>query len=123
MRNLIAQEVVFEAKQPFRGFGPLGLEGAASAPSVFDNIISSIIGLITIIAGVWFIFLLIAGAIGVMTAGGDKANMETARKRITNGVIGLVIVVAGIFLVELIGKLLGLDDILLPGEAIIKLGQ
>lgn len=119
MENLLAREIPLGGVE---GIGPLGTPGG-QAGSLFDNIISSIIGLITIIAGVWFIFLLIAGAIGVMTAGGDKANMETARKRITNGVIGLVIVVAGIFLVELIGKLLGLDDILLPGEAIIKLGQ
>ena len=104
---------------PLEGIGPLGTPGG-QAGSLFDDIISAAIGLITIIAGIWFVFLLISGAIGVMTAGGDKASMETARKRITSGVIGLVIVVAGIFLVELIGGLLGLD-ILQPGKQILNL--
>lgn len=104
------------------GIGPLGTPGGAEgAADLFDDIISSTIGLITIIAGIWFIFLIISGGIGIMTAGGDKASLEGARRRITTGIIGLAVVVAGIFLVQLIGGLLGFEDILQPGQKIITL--
>lgn len=90
----------------FKGFGPLG-NPEGSGVSTFSKIISSTIGLLTIIAVVWFVFILITGAIGIMSAGGDKAAMETSRKRISSGVIGIVIVVAAIFILDLIGALLG----------------
>ncbi len=66
----------------------------------------------TIIAIIWFIFVLITGAISMIGAGGDKAQVENARKRITTGLIGLVVVVIAIFLVDLIGNLLGIENIL-----------
>ena len=96
----------------FKGFGPLGLEGGESAPEVFTKFLSSAIGLITIIAIIWFVILMIMGAIGIMGSGGDKAALETARKRITTGVIGLVVVVAALFIVQLIGRLIGIPNIL-----------
>src|SRR3989344_1131532 len=119
MKKLIARQIDFGG--PLEGVGPLGTPGdAEGAATLFNNIISSVIGLITIIAGIWFVFLLITGAIGIMSAGGDKAAMEEARKRITTGLIGLIVVVAGIFLVDLIGGFLGLD-ILQPAQQIINL--
>ena len=119
MKNLIAREIPLGG--PLEGIGPLGTPGGAGgAATLFNNIISSVIGLITIIAGIWFIFLLISGAIGIMSAGGDKTSLEGARRRITTGIIGLIVVVAGIFLVDLIGGLLGLD-ILQPAQQIINL--
>ena len=118
MKNLIAATI--KGGEPLTGVGEIGSpSGAEGAADLFNNIISSVIGLITIIAGIWFVFLLITGAIGIMSAGGDKAALEEARKRITSGLIGLIVVVAGIFLVDLIGGFLGLD-ILQPGETIIN---
>ena len=102
--------------------GPLGnVSDAASAGNLFNKIISSAIGLITVIAAIWFVFLIITGALGIMGAGGDKAKMESARQRITNGIIGFVVVIAGIFIVQLIGTLLGYDLILDPGSIILQL--
>ena len=119
MKNLIAGGI--NVGEPLTGVGEIGNPGTAdNAAKLFNNIISSIIGLITIIAGIWFVFLLITGAIGIMSAGGDKTALEGARRRITTGLIGLIVVVAGIFLVELIGILLGLK-ILEPAEQIIGL--
>ncbi len=100
----------------FKGFGPLGLEGknVTDAPGIFNQFMSATIGIITVIAFIWFVFLLITGALGLMTAGGDKAQVESARKKITSGVIGLVVVIAALFLVDLFGTLLGIPDILNP---------
>lgn len=120
MRNLLTQTQVFEG-EPFRGFGKLGLEedpSGGGALGIFTQFISSAIGLITIIAIIWFVFVLITGAIGIISAGSDKATLESARKRITTGIIGLVVVVAGIFVVDLIGTLIGID--VLNIEALVK---
>lgn len=117
MRNLIAQQGK-DIGPPLRGFGPLGLEGGEAAPTVFTNLISGAIGLMTIIAGIYFIFILIAGAIAWLSSGGDKVAVENARKRITSGITGLIIVVAAIFIFRLIATLLGVEDILDPASFI-----
>ncbi|GMR03309.1 MAG: hypothetical protein BMS9Abin21_142 [Thermodesulfovibrionia bacterium] len=119
MENIIAQ-VPVNVGQPINAIGNIGNPETGGAPSLFAQIISIIIGLITLIAFIWFIFLLISGAISYMSAGGDKVKIEAARKRITTGLIGVVIVVAGIFIVRLIATLLGLGDIL-DIEAMINL--
>ena len=95
----------------FKGFGPLG-NPENSGIGTFSKFISSIIGLMTIIAILWFVFVLIGGAIGMIGAGGDKAAVESAKKRITTGLIGLVVVIAAVFILDLIGNLIGIPNIL-----------
>jgi hypothetical protein len=63
----------------------------------------------TIVAGIWFMFTFLIGAIGIITSGGDKGAYETARKRITTGLVGLIIVVFSVAIINLIGKFLGFD--------------
>lgn len=93
------------------GFGPLGTpEG--SGISTFAKFVSSAIGLLTIIAIIWFVFTFILGAIGIITAGGDKAAIESSRKKIVNGIIGLVVTIIAIFIVRLVGFILGIPNIL-----------
>lgn len=100
----------------FKGFGPLGLEGENSFNSdvIFSKFISTTIGIISIVGILWFIFILILGGIGIMTAGSDKQALENARKRIINGLIGLVVIVSGLFIIRLVGMILGIDNILNP---------
>ena len=119
MKNLIAQKQI-DLGESLRGIGPLGLEDkeAWEGGFVFNKFISSAIGLMTIIATIWFIFLVIGGAYGIMSAGGDKAQLEAARKRLTSGVVGFVVVVMAVFIIRFIGSLLGLEDILNPAYLI-----
>ncbi len=112
MGNLIAQQQGEPLGKPLKGFGPLGLEGGQDPIGVFTKFISSTIGLLTIVAILWFIFLFIGGAIGLMSAGNDKAAVESARSKITSGLIGLIVVIAAIFVIDLIGFLIGIQDIL-----------
>lgn len=109
-----SQKIDIAPEGGFKGFGPLGLEkgGAEGAISTFSKFISSAIGLMTIIAIIWFIFTFFIGAIGIITAGGDKQALESSRKKIVNGIIGFVVTIAAIFVIRLIGALLGLPDIL-----------
>lgn len=117
-RNLIA--AVVPIGPPLNGPGPLGSPGG-SAPSLFNKIISSIVGLITIIAFIYFMFTLITGAIGIITAGGDAGKLEDSRRRLTTGIIGVIVVIAAIFIVDLIATLLGIPDFLDPGGVISRL--
>jgi FtsH-binding integral membrane protein len=97
-----------------KGIGPLGFEktSPSSAVSVFSNFISGLIGVLTIIAVIWAIFTIITGAISIISSGGDKQALESARKKITTGIIGLIIVIVALLIVEVIGYVLGLNGIL-----------
>lgn len=107
-----------------KGQGPLGefpiYQGINTFANLLNQIISNFVGILTICAGIWFIFQFFIGAFSWLTAGGDKASLENAQKKLTNSVIGLVIVVAAIFIIEIIGNLLGLK-ILQPGDFILNM--
>lgn len=98
-----------------------GGTGSGPAASAFVGIISNIIGIMTIVAGIWFLFQFIIGGFGFMTAGGDPKKMGEARTKITSALIGLIIVVAAYAIIHLIGALLGFD-ILNPQDIIERLG-
>lgn len=120
MKKVYAEEIGGE----ITGLGPLS--GFGSNPTVdevvdlFSRVISIIIGFLTVIAGLWFIFQFIIGALGWLSAGGDKAKVEESQKKITNSIIGLVVVIASIFIIDLIGTLIGID-ILSPGDFILNM--
>lgn len=113
MNNSLAQ-INLAPAGGFKGFGKLGLQNElpTNADMIFSQFISSAIGLMTLIAIIWFVFLLIIGSYGIMNAGGDKQALETARKKIINGLIGLVVCIFGIFLIRLVGYLIGIPEIL-----------
>lgn len=79
------------------------------------NIISSIIGFLTIVAGLWFMIQFILGAVSWISAGGDKGKVQQAKDKITQAVIGLAIVVAAYAIAGLIGNILGLDFLNIGG--------
>jgi len=102
-------------KEGFGPWGNLGSQGIKEAAGAFTSIISRIIGVMTVVAGIWFIFQFIIGAYGYMTAGGDQQKMTNATKRITNSLIGLVVVVAAYAVMSLLGALLGFNFLNIVG--------
>lgn len=94
------------------GIGPLGNFAACTGSvPLFVRVISIIIGVLTAFGSLWFIFQLFLGAINWISAGGDKQQIETARKRLTNAVVGLLIVVASYAIIAVVGAFLGIDII------------
>lgn len=87
-----------------------------------NTLISTIIGVMTVVAAIWFIFQFITAGYQWISSGGDKNNLQQARDKITNSVIGLVIVVAAWIVIGVIGKIIGLD-IINPGQILINLGK
>ena len=96
---------------PITGIGTYGNPGIFAFDRL-TTILTVIIGLLTLIAGIWFVFLLITGGIAWMTSGGDKGKLADARQRMISGAIGLAIVVAALFLAEIFGGLIGFPNIL-----------
>lgn len=94
-----------------RGIGPLGLENKnpCEAPALFENVLSTTVGVLTASAIIWFIFQFIIGAFDWISAGGDSKAIEAARKRLTNAAIGLAIALGALVIVSVIGFLLGID--------------
>lgn len=94
-----------------RGIGPLGLQDKelSEAPTLFQTVLSNIVGVMSVGAIIWFVFQFIVGAYGWISAGGDSKAIEAARKRIMNAVIGLVIVLTAMVLISLVGTLLKVD--------------
>lgn len=60
-----------------------------------------------IIATLLALVFLLWGGISWITSGGDKAGIETARKRITFALIGLVVAFLGFFIINFIGTFFG----------------
>lgn len=73
------------------------------------GLVSAVIGIIMIIAGLVFFFMLILGGIKWITSGGDKAQTESARSQITAALIGLVIVFSAWAIIELINTFFGVN--------------
>lgn len=83
--------------------------------TTFNGVLSAGIGIITIVAFIWFLYLLVTGAISYMTAGGDKAKIEEAKQKLFTALIGLILVISAVFLVQLIGWLFGIDILNIGG--------
>ncbi len=93
------------------GLGTLGDSSSACDQfgPTFINTISQIIGLMTAVGALWFIFSLFTGALAWLTSGSDKQALDNAKKRITNSVIGLLLVVIAYGLIGAIGYFIGID--------------
>ncbi|MFA7301772.1 MAG: hypothetical protein WC069_05655 [Candidatus Shapirobacteria bacterium] len=78
----------------------------------FETLASQVIGVLTIIAILYFIVQIIFAGYAFISSQGDQKTMETTRKRLTEAVLGLVIVIIALGLGNLIAVLFGIDNIL-----------
>ena len=91
----------------------LGTQPTSNEEAVnqFQTIISNIIGVITIVAFIFFTFQIIFAGYAFISANGDEKKLETSRKKLTNGILGLTIVVVAYGLTAFIANLFGIKDI------------
>lgn len=109
MINTFFDITVGQIKGP--GTGPLANPGANSG-TLFGNFLSGAIGVLTIIAAIWFLFKIVLGGMAIINSDGDQKAVETARGSITYGVVGLVVIISATFIVGIVGYLLGIDNLL-----------
>lgn len=114
------------------GLGPFGKIGEGIARNsaaggeaglkAVTGAVSSVIGVMTVAAAIWFIFQFMTGGFYWITSAGDKTKLNEARDRIQNAFIGLVVVVAGWAVLALAGQFLGYDIVIKnPGTVIQQL--
>ena len=86
-------------------FNPLK-QGAGGS---FTNLASTILGFLTVLAGLYCALMLILGGIQYIASQGDKTNLSKARDQMTWAIAGLAIVVLSWSIIFLVGKVLGID--------------
>ncbi|OGM21654.1 hypothetical protein A2863_02830 [Candidatus Woesebacteria bacterium RIFCSPHIGHO2_01_FULL_38_9b] len=119
MHNYLAQVKQVPIGTPITGIGEIGLENnPGGGVSIMARVISVTIGFLTLIGAIYFMFVLITGAIGIIGAGGDKQALQIAQRKITMGIIGMVVTVAAMFVMDLIANIIGIPDILNFGAMI-----
>jgi hypothetical protein len=97
--------------------------GAAGTTNVLTNVetfISNVIGVLTVLGGLFFVFFFVQGAFSWITAGGDSGQIEKARNKMIQGVLGLIVLVASYAIIGLIGAIVGLN-LLNPAKSLEKL--
>ena len=114
---------VLAAKRSFggtvEGLGSYGtgLSTGEAVGSKLNSMVSNLLGLITILAGLFFVLQFALGAMKWIQASGDQQKVQAAQKQLTNAALGLIIVVVAYFLIGILGVVLGFD-ILNPGEVL-----
>ncbi|RJR15716.1 hypothetical protein C4579_01405 [Candidatus Microgenomates bacterium] len=112
------------------GLGPFGTicslfsgrtdAGNPASLNAIASVISTIIGLITIIAALFFMMQFVIGGLNWISSSGDKQRLQEAQGRISQGIIGLIVVVAAYGVMTIISTVLGFD-FLDPGSFITNL--
>lgn len=93
-----------------KGPGPV-VSNPADATTMLEKLISNTVGLLTIIAAIYFLFQIIFAGYQFFSTDGDKNKMESARKKILDNILGLIIVVIAFGLTAFFAKVLGLGNI------------
>lgn len=81
----------------------------AGLPSDFGLILSGVIQLILVVAGLATFIFLIWGGIQWITSGGDKAGVEAAQHRIQAALLGLFIVIGTWALMLIVEQFFGIS--------------
>lgn len=74
-------------------------------------IISKLLPYLFTISGIILLLYLIYGGIQYMLSRGDPKGMQAAQGRITTAIIGFIIIFISFWLVQLLGRVLGLTKI------------
>lgn len=118
MLQLIAQSQFGSGIQdPGSYFDTDSTAGAGAAFTNIEIFISNVIGVLTVLGGLFFVFFFVQAAFTWITAGGDSGNIEKARNKMVQGVIGLIVLVASYALIGVIGAIVGLN-LLSPADTL-----
>ncbi len=76
------------------------------------SIISELLRYLFPLAGLLLLLYLLLGGLQMMTSAGDPKKMEGAKQKLTNAFIGFVIVFASYWIIQIVGRVLGIEKIL-----------
>ena len=95
----------------------LGGKGGGGVLTAITQIFSKVIGLVTIVAGLYFLIQFLIAGFSWISSGGDPQKIAEARGRITNALVGLTLVVGAIAIMKVVGIFFGIQFLDLPGFA------
>ncbi len=123
MKNLLAIEMAPPTGVEKGGITnpALGSLGVNTGVSFFQKLIPSLVGLAFVVGIIIFFFMLLISAIQWISSGGDKANVEAARGRLTQALIGIVVLFSVFAIIMFIERFFGISILALDiGPLIIK---
>lgn len=97
------------AKYSLTGPGIVPNTNGSGSASQLESIISNVLGVLTIVAVIFFVFQIIFAGYSFLSSQGDSDKIKSARTRLTNGILGLTIVVVAFGAGAFIANLLGLE--------------
>ena len=89
----------------------VGLQPATDGVVELDKIISNAIGILTLVAFIYFVIQIILAGYTFISGQGDEKKVASARKRLTDGILGITIVVLAFGITALLASLMGLGNI------------
>lgn len=87
--------------------------GDTSGGGIFV-LLSRIFTLVGVVAGIFFVIQILLAGFAYISASGDQKKTEAAWSKIYQSIIGLVIVSSAFVLTAVIGRLVGMNNILNP---------
>jgi len=107
MKNFLAQNHPLGNITTPGGYQPgTSLQESTGA---IERIISNVLVVLTVVAGLSFILYFLLGGLNWITAGGDKGKIEKAKGMMTNGAIGMIVIAVSYAITYIVGKALGID--------------
>lgn len=91
----------------------LNTEAGEAGGGIFI-LLNRIFTLIGVVAGIFFVIQILLAGFAYISASGDQKKTEAAWSKIYQSIIGLVIVSSAFVLTQVIGKLVGMENILTP---------
>jgi len=88
---------------------PTDLTSSSNVLGALEGWVSDIVGLITILATLFFIVYAFIAAFNWITAAGEKGKIEKAKDRLIWSTLGLILIVATYAIIGLIGGIIGLE--------------
>jgi len=83
----------------------------ATATTDFEKIISAILGVLTIIAVIYFVIQIILSGFKLISSKGDPKEFQAAQTKLIHNLIGLLIVVVAFGATAFLTQLLGINSI------------
>lgn len=106
--TILAQDPrgVFGTIRPPDEILPLIRKGGEGAGGI-SLVLSNLVNLIYMVAGVVFVFMIIWGAFQWLTSGGDKEAVAAARGRIINALVGIILFAIAFAVLSIVGTFTG----------------
>ncbi|MBU3957439.1 pilin [Patescibacteria group bacterium] len=88
---------------------PPQISGIGEGALGINQILSKIVELIYIAAGVVFVFMVIISAFQWIVSGGEKEAVGNARNRLTHAIVGIIILGLAFVILRVIGQIIGFE--------------